>query len=251
MSASSSSQLSLPPPPQHPSHVSNPSSLTQHQPPPSNAQMYRDQQDTHQSQYSSGGGAMLPPTPSEQSVASQAMYHAPSAQSSNSYIDGQQSFGSYPPPSQPPRPSISSSISSQPPSNFPSSETQRTLPPPVSYQPTQRPSLDSRRTNSNGPGVGASSFGHGDTSEGGWPGSSGGGINASGSGSGIGAGAVPAVPVQFDESVLRQLCDLDCALPLLTERIKQSLASCKVCFVVMFSGCCILFRIVKADTSGR
>jgi Rho GTPase-activating protein RGD1 len=57
------------------------------------------------------------------------------------------------------------------------------------------------------------------------------------------------VPVAFDEGVLRQLCDLDvghiyasalvrrlvdanpiqqCALPLLTERIKQSLASCKV-----------------------
>ncbi|KAL7414594.1 GTPase activating protein [Mrakia frigida] len=35
------------------------------------------------------------------------------------------------------------------------------------------------------------------------------------------------MPLQFDEGVLRQLCDLDCALPLLTDRIKQSLASCR------------------------
>ncbi|KAK4689393.1 Rho GTPase-activating protein RGD1, partial [Tremellales sp. Uapishka_1] len=35
------------------------------------------------------------------------------------------------------------------------------------------------------------------------------------------------VPVGFDEGVLRGLCDMDCALPLLADRIKQSIASCK------------------------
>ncbi|KAJ3522003.1 hypothetical protein NMY22_g12074 [Coprinellus aureogranulatus] len=32
----------------------------------------------------------------------------------------------------------------------------------------------------------------------------------------------------FDESVLRQLCDLDCSVPLLLDRIKQSVVSCRV-----------------------
>jgi hypothetical protein len=31
----------------------------------------------------------------------------------------------------------------------------------------------------------------------------------------------------FDESVLRALCDLDCGVPLLLERIKQSMVSCR------------------------
>ncbi|WVQ93029.1 hypothetical protein IAU59_000092 [Kwoniella sp. CBS 9459] len=35
------------------------------------------------------------------------------------------------------------------------------------------------------------------------------------------------IPVGFDEGILRGLCDLDCALPLLADRIKQSIASCK------------------------
>lgn len=35
------------------------------------------------------------------------------------------------------------------------------------------------------------------------------------------------VPVGFDEGILRGLCDMDCALPLLADRIKQSIASCK------------------------
>jgi hypothetical protein len=44
---------------------------------------------------------------------------------------------------------------------------------------------------------------------------------------GAGGAGSSAVPVQFDEGVLRQLCELDCAMPLLDSRIKQSLASCK------------------------
>ncbi|OWZ38970.1 GTPase activating protein [Cryptococcus neoformans Tu259-1] len=36
-----------------------------------------------------------------------------------------------------------------------------------------------------------------------------------------------AVPVGFDEGILRGLCEMDCALPLLADRIKQSIASCK------------------------
>lgn len=48
-----------------------------------------------------------------------------------------------------------------------------------------------------------------------------------GSSAGGGGGGAGAVPVQFDEGVLRQLCELDCAMPLLDGRIKQSLASCK------------------------
>ncbi|ORY33022.1 Rho GTPase activation protein [Naematelia encephala] len=35
------------------------------------------------------------------------------------------------------------------------------------------------------------------------------------------------VPVGFDEGLLRGLCEMDCALPLLADRIKQSIASCK------------------------
>nr|XP_018259366.1 GTPase activating protein [Kwoniella dejecticola CBS 10117]OBR81524.1 GTPase activating protein [Kwoniella dejecticola CBS 10117] len=35
------------------------------------------------------------------------------------------------------------------------------------------------------------------------------------------------VPVGFDEGILRGLCEIDCALPLLADRIKQSIASCK------------------------
>jgi hypothetical protein len=62
--------------------------------------------------------------------------------------------------------------------------------------------------------------------EGEWANSGGGG-----GGGGANGGMTPStsggLPVQFDEGVLRQLCELDCALPLLTERIKQSLASCK------------------------
>ncbi|WVO15490.1 hypothetical protein L204_103148 [Cryptococcus depauperatus] len=34
-------------------------------------------------------------------------------------------------------------------------------------------------------------------------------------------------PVGFDEAILRGLCEMDCALPLLVDRIKQSIASCK------------------------
>ncbi|KAJ9106365.1 hypothetical protein QFC21_001511 [Naganishia friedmannii] len=35
------------------------------------------------------------------------------------------------------------------------------------------------------------------------------------------------VQMTFDEGLLRTLCDLDCALPLITERIKQSITSCR------------------------
>ncbi|WWC91012.1 uncharacterized protein L201_005952 [Kwoniella dendrophila CBS 6074] len=35
------------------------------------------------------------------------------------------------------------------------------------------------------------------------------------------------VSVGFDEGILRGLCEIDCALPLLADRIKQSIASCK------------------------
>ncbi|WVR08891.1 hypothetical protein IAU60_005950 [Kwoniella sp. DSM 27419] len=57
---------------------------------------------------------------------------------------------------------------------------------------------------------------------------------SSGLGGGMGSlGSIKAVgqedviPVGFDEGILRGLCDLDCALPLLADRIKQSIASCK------------------------
>ncbi|GAA5912316.1 uncharacterized protein JCM6883_003323 [Sporobolomyces salmoneus] len=36
-----------------------------------------------------------------------------------------------------------------------------------------------------------------------------------------------AVPVEFDEGVLRALCDSDCGLPLLLDRLKQSMTSCR------------------------
>ncbi|TYJ59114.1 hypothetical protein B9479_000103 [Cryptococcus floricola] len=36
-----------------------------------------------------------------------------------------------------------------------------------------------------------------------------------------------AVPVGFDEAVLRGLCDMDCSLSLLADRIKQGIVSCK------------------------
>lgn len=36
------------------------------------------------------------------------------------------------------------------------------------------------------------------------------------------------VPVGFEEGTLRSLCDLDCGFPLLMDRIKQSMASCRV-----------------------
>lgn len=36
------------------------------------------------------------------------------------------------------------------------------------------------------------------------------------------------VPVGFEEGTLRALCDLDCGFPLLMDRIKQSMASCRV-----------------------
>ncbi|GAA5850966.1 hypothetical protein JCM3766R1_003960 [Sporobolomyces carnicolor] len=35
------------------------------------------------------------------------------------------------------------------------------------------------------------------------------------------------VPVEFDEAVLRTLCDSDCGLPLLLDRLKQSMTSCR------------------------
>ncbi|KAL8279078.1 hypothetical protein RQP46_008536 [Phenoliferia psychrophenolica] len=35
------------------------------------------------------------------------------------------------------------------------------------------------------------------------------------------------VPVAFDEGVLRNLCDLDCGMPLLLDRMKQGMASCR------------------------
>jgi len=35
------------------------------------------------------------------------------------------------------------------------------------------------------------------------------------------------VEPSFDENVLRALCDMDCAVPLLLDRIKQSLVSCR------------------------
>ena len=36
------------------------------------------------------------------------------------------------------------------------------------------------------------------------------------------------VQVGFEEGTLRALCDLDCGFPLLMDRIKQSMASCRV-----------------------
>ncbi|WRT69264.1 uncharacterized protein IL334_006248 [Kwoniella shivajii] len=41
------------------------------------------------------------------------------------------------------------------------------------------------------------------------------------------AGQEDVIPVGFDEGILRGLCEIDCALPLLADRIKQSIASCK------------------------
>ncbi|GAA5970788.1 hypothetical protein JCM3765_006307 [Sporobolomyces pararoseus] len=35
------------------------------------------------------------------------------------------------------------------------------------------------------------------------------------------------IPLEFDEGVIRALCDLDCGLPLLLDRLKQSTTSCK------------------------
>ncbi|KAG9127294.1 hypothetical protein FRC07_014964, partial [Ceratobasidium sp. 392] len=35
------------------------------------------------------------------------------------------------------------------------------------------------------------------------------------------------VPTGFDEAVLRSLCELDCGVPLLLDRIKQSMVSCR------------------------
>lgn len=46
-----------------------------------------------------------------------------------------------------------------------------------------------------------------------------------------GSGSPPpnsVVPVGFEEGTLRSLCDLDCGFPLLMDRIKQSMASCRV-----------------------
>ena len=43
-----------------------------------------------------------------------------------------------------------------------------------------------------------------------------------------GAAAETAPPVGFDEGVLRGLCDLDCGMPLLLDRLKQTMASAKV-----------------------
>ncbi|KAI9636893.1 putative GTPase activating protein [Dioszegia hungarica] len=48
-----------------------------------------------------------------------------------------------------------------------------------------------------------------------------------GMGVGMGGKEGEAVPVGFDEGVLRGLCEMDCALPLLADRIKQSISSCK------------------------
>ncbi|KAM0749509.1 RhoGAP-domain-containing protein [Meredithblackwellia eburnea MCA 4105] len=53
--------------------------------------------------------------------------------------------------------------------------------------------------------------------------------------SGYGNGAAPVhqdshedlVPTGFDEGVLRSLCDLDCGMPLLLDRMKQGMASCR------------------------
>ncbi|GAA5985878.1 hypothetical protein JCM11641_005330 [Rhodosporidiobolus odoratus] len=36
-----------------------------------------------------------------------------------------------------------------------------------------------------------------------------------------------AIPTGFDEGVLRALCDMDCGMPLLLERMKQGMASCR------------------------
>lgn len=38
---------------------------------------------------------------------------------------------------------------------------------------------------------------------------------------------LPVVPTEFDEGVLRALCDSDCGMPLLLDRLKQSSASCR------------------------
>jgi len=73
------------------------------------------------------------------------------------------------------------------------------------------------------------------------------GVNGNGSGNGMMGQEAreDVVPVAFDEGVLRGLCDMDvscsalsrakmaltlpkCALPLLADRIKQCIASCKV-----------------------
>ncbi|QRV89091.1 Rho GTPase-activating protein 12 [Ceratobasidium sp. AG-Ba] len=45
----------------------------------------------------------------------------------------------------------------------------------------------------------------------------------------MGGGPLPddVVPAGFDEAVLRSLCELDCGVPLLLDRIKQSMVSCR------------------------
>ncbi|ORX39261.1 hypothetical protein BD324DRAFT_619059 [Kockovaella imperatae] len=78
-------------------------------------------------------------------------------------------------------------------------------------QQAQRPGLAEQRRFSSGiSGNGAMSGGDG----GGYSGS-------------IHDGKDEAVPVGFDEGVLRALCDMDGSLSLLADRIKQSIASCK------------------------
>ncbi|CAE6509538.1 unnamed protein product [Rhizoctonia solani] len=43
----------------------------------------------------------------------------------------------------------------------------------------------------------------------------------------IAPGVEDVVPTGFDEAVLRNLCELDCGVPLLLDRIKQSMVSCR------------------------
>lgn len=200
----------LPPPPQHPSAPHLTAQNQHHSPHQHTSSFQTNRQEPYGGNANESNG--ISSSQSSQAPLSHAMnsYSGPSPSTSQP-SSSQQSYNQR--TENPPHLSVSSSASSSQQHGFPASDTQRTLPPPASYQPTERPSLDSRRTSSNGllyGGVPAS-----ETVESGWAGS------ATGNGPG-------GVPIQFDEGVLRQLCDLDCALPLLTERIKQSLASCKV-----------------------
>lgn len=112
-----------------------------------------------------------------------------------------------------------------------------------------RPSLtDARRVSS---GIGGSGFGHGSYRD-----------------------KEDAVPVGFDEGILRGLCEMDVSLdgpdatdgcpdgeglteqgslPLITDRIKQSIASCKVCHAchVFLSHTLLIIHSKWPSSSGR
>ncbi|BGP41630.1 Rho GTPase-activating protein [Rhodotorula kratochvilovae] len=94
---------------------------------------------------------------------------------------------------------------------------------------TRRPSLAPTVSGGGGGGAGGS-YGAGGVSDAETVGSAPGPGGYPGAYAGAGAGAQgqeDVVPTGFDEGVLRALCDMDCGMPLLLERMKQSMASCR------------------------